>query len=234
MNVFPFVGPSALFSDAVIHRFRIRPAAIDSTGRAFVVGAQECTFDFVFQVPVRRDGEPMVQLGRCLAPNGENVSFRVNDEKGGGREGLRVFAGQRADQFFFDGGAAQKTIDTGKLAFKKVGTYLLADQIKKRRQRESEMKKGYWVVAYRSVSDESARQAYSKLSAPAIQAAGGKGLIATTEVESRESGMNQRVVVIEFESLEKAIAAYDSAAYRAARQALGSGADRDFRIVEGM
>jgi uncharacterized protein (DUF1330 family) len=40
--------------------------------------------------------------------------------------------------------------------------------------------------------------------------------------------------VIEFESLEKAIAAYDSAAYRAARQALGSGAERDFRIVEGV
>jgi uncharacterized protein (DUF1330 family) len=96
------------------------------------------------------------------------------------------------------------------------------------------MKKGYWVVAYRSVLDESARQEYSKLAAPAIQAAGGKGLIATTEVEFRELGMNQRVVVIEFESLEKATAAYDSAAYRAARQALGSGAERDFRIVEGL
>jgi Domain of unknown function (DUF4331) len=128
MNVFPFAGPSALFSDAVIHRFRIRPAAIDSTGRAFAVGTEECMFDFVFAVPVSRDSEPTVQLGRCIAPNGENISFRVNDEKGGGREGLRVFAGQRADQFFFDGGAAQKTVDTRKLAFKKVGTYLLADQ----------------------------------------------------------------------------------------------------------
>ena len=96
------------------------------------------------------------------------------------------------------------------------------------------MNKGYWVVAYRSVSDESARQEYSKLAAPAIQAAGGKGLVITTDVESRELGMNQRVVVIEFESLEKAIAAYNSAAYRAALQALGSGAERDFRIVEGV
>jgi uncharacterized protein (DUF1330 family) len=96
------------------------------------------------------------------------------------------------------------------------------------------MKKGYWVVAYRSVSDESARQEYSKLAAPAIQAGGGKALIATTEVESRESGMNQRVVVIEFESLEKAIATYNSAAYQAAVQALGSGAERDLRIVEGV
>ena len=97
------------------------------------------------------------------------------------------------------------------------------------------MNKGYWVVAYRSVSDESARQEYSKIpAAPAIQAAGGKGLVITTDVESRELGMNQRVVVIEFESLEKAIATYNSAAYRAARQALGSGAERDFRIVEGV
>ena len=95
------------------------------------------------------------------------------------------------------------------------------------------MKKGYWVVAYRSV-DESAVKEYGKLAIPAIEAGGGKPLIRTTDVEARESGMNQRVVVIEFESLERAIATYQSAAYQAALRALGSGAERDFRIVEGV
>jgi len=128
MNVFPFAGSSALFSDAVIYRFRIRPAAIASTGGAFAVGADESTFDVVFEVPAGQDGAQLVQRGRCIAPTGENVAFRVNDEKGGAGEGLRVFAGQRADPFFFDGGAAQETFDTRKLAFKKVGTYLLHDQ----------------------------------------------------------------------------------------------------------
>ena len=97
------------------------------------------------------------------------------------------------------------------------------------------MKKGYWVVAYRSISDESAVKEYGKLAMPAIQAGGGKALIRTAEViEPHESGLKQRVVVMEFESFEKALATYDSPAYRAALKVLGSAADRDFRIVEGV
>jgi uncharacterized protein (DUF1330 family) len=97
------------------------------------------------------------------------------------------------------------------------------------------MKKGYWVVAYRSVSDESALKKYGKLAIPAIEAGGGKALIRTADaIEPRESGLKQRVVVTEFESFEKALAVYNSAAYEAARKVLGSAADRDFRIVEGV
>jgi len=96
------------------------------------------------------------------------------------------------------------------------------------------MKKGYWIVAYRSILDESALKEYGKLAIPAIEAGGGKALIRTSEVEPRESGMNQRVVVMEFENFEKAIATYNSAAYQAALQVLGSAAERDFRIVEGV
>jgi len=95
------------------------------------------------------------------------------------------------------------------------------------------LKKGYWVVAYRSISDEAALKEYSKLAVPAIDAGGGKILIRATNVESHESGLNQLVVVVEFESLEKASATYRSAAYKAALKALGSAAERDFRIVEG-
>jgi uncharacterized protein (DUF1330 family) len=96
------------------------------------------------------------------------------------------------------------------------------------------MKKGYWVVAYRSVLNESALKEYGKLAVPAIEAGGGRSLIRTSEVEPRESGMNQRVVVTEFESFEKAVATYNSAAYQAALRVLGSAAERDFRIVEGV
>ena len=97
------------------------------------------------------------------------------------------------------------------------------------------MKKGYWVAAYRSISDESALKEYAKLAGPAIQAAGGKALIRTSEgIETRESGLQQRIVVTEFESFAKAKAAYESDAYKAALKALGSAAERDFRIVEGL
>ena len=97
------------------------------------------------------------------------------------------------------------------------------------------MKKGYWVVAYRSVSDESALKRYAELALPAIQAGGGKSVIRTggEGVDARESGIKQRLVVTEFESFEKAVETYNSPAYEAARKVLGSGAERDFRIVEG-
>ncbi len=96
------------------------------------------------------------------------------------------------------------------------------------------MKKGYWVVAYRSIADDLALKEYGKLALPAIEAGGGKALIRTSEVEPHESGLNQRLVVIEFESIEKARATYNSAAYQAALQLLKSKVERDFRIAEGV
>jgi uncharacterized protein (DUF1330 family) len=97
------------------------------------------------------------------------------------------------------------------------------------------MKKGYWVVTYRSVSDENVLKEYGKLAGPALQAAGGKTLVRTSDgIEAHESGMNQRVVVIEFESFAKASAAYSSEAYGKALKVLGSSAQRDVRIVEGV
>jgi uncharacterized protein (DUF1330 family) len=96
------------------------------------------------------------------------------------------------------------------------------------------MNKGYWVVAYRSVSNDSALKHYGELAGPAIAAGGGKLLIRTADmIEPRESGLKQRIVVTEFESFEKALATYDSAAYQSALKVLGSAAERDFRIVEG-
>ena len=55
-----------------------------------------------------------------------------------------------------------------------------------------------------------------------------------TPAKTYEAGINQRVVVIEFESVAQAAAAHDSAEYQAALKALGDGADRDIRIVEGV
>jgi uncharacterized protein (DUF1330 family) len=97
------------------------------------------------------------------------------------------------------------------------------------------MKKGYWVTAYRSISDASALKEYGKLAIPAIQAGGGKTLIRTSDaIEPQEAGLMQRVVVTEFESFEKAKETYHSAAYQAALKVLGSAAERDLRIVEGV
>jgi uncharacterized protein (DUF1330 family) len=97
------------------------------------------------------------------------------------------------------------------------------------------MKKGYWVVAYKSISDESATKAYGPLAVPAVESFGGRFLARTSvDVQPREAGLQQRTVIVEFDSYEIALAAYDSEAYKKALQALGSGAERDFRIVEGV
>jgi uncharacterized protein (DUF1330 family) len=96
------------------------------------------------------------------------------------------------------------------------------------------MKKGYWVVAYRSISDESAVKAYAALAVPAIQSFGGRVLTgSTSQVQAHEAGLKQRTIVVEFDGYDIALAAHKSQAYHKALQALGSGAERDFRIVEG-
>lgn len=95
------------------------------------------------------------------------------------------------------------------------------------------MAKGYWVVTYRSIRKPEAMPAYAKLAGPAIQAAGGRFLVRGTPAKVYEAGLEQRTVVIEFESVAAAIAAHDSAGYRAALKVLGDAAERDMRVVEG-
>jgi uncharacterized protein (DUF1330 family) len=96
------------------------------------------------------------------------------------------------------------------------------------------MPKAYWVATYRSVSNPDALAAYAALSGPAITAAGGRILVRGIPNLTYEMGLKQRTVVIEFDSVEQARAAHDSAAYQAALAALAGGAERDIRIVEGV
>jgi uncharacterized protein (DUF1330 family) len=96
------------------------------------------------------------------------------------------------------------------------------------------MPKAYWVACYRSVKNPDALAEYAKLAGPAIQAGGGKFLARGTPAQTYEAGLKQRIVVIEFDSVQQAIAAHDSPGYQAALKALGNGAERDMRIVEGV
>ena len=96
------------------------------------------------------------------------------------------------------------------------------------------MTKAYWVTSYRSIDNPDKLAAYAKLAGPAIAAAGGKFLVRGPAVAAWEAGILQRVVVIEFENLDAARAAHDSPAYQEALAALGDGAVRDMRVVEGV
>ena len=94
------------------------------------------------------------------------------------------------------------------------------------------MAKAYWVATYRSVSNPDALAAYARLAGPAIAAAGGRILARGMPAHTYEFGLQQRTVVIEFESVAQAQAAHDSPAYQEALAALAGGAERDIRIIE--
>ncbi|MFF1615356.1 DUF1330 domain-containing protein [Amycolatopsis sp. NPDC058278] len=97
------------------------------------------------------------------------------------------------------------------------------------------MPKGYWVSVYPTITDPEQLAAYNKLAAPAVKAAGGRTFArGGSRVVAHEAGIAERVVLIEFDSFEQAVAAYESAAYQEALAALPDGFERDFRIIEGL
>jgi len=96
------------------------------------------------------------------------------------------------------------------------------------------MSKAYWVSTYRAVKNADKVAAYAKLAGPALGAAGGRFLARGAPSMVYELGLKVRTVLIEFDSVEQATAARDSPAYQLALDALGDGADRDIRIIEGL
>lgn len=97
------------------------------------------------------------------------------------------------------------------------------------------MAKGYWVVSYRAIHEPEAFARYAAVAPTAVQASGGRFLVRGMAAKVYEAGVQQRVVVIEFDSLAQALAAHDTPAYQAALQELKDGAvERDLRIIEGL
>ena len=96
------------------------------------------------------------------------------------------------------------------------------------------MRKGYWIGAYRVIRDRSKLAEYVRLAGPAIESQGGRFLSRNGAIEVHEGGILERTVLIEFESFEAACTAYRSERYQQALAALGDGAERDVRIIDGV
>ena len=96
------------------------------------------------------------------------------------------------------------------------------------------MAKAYWVSSYRSISNPDAVAAYAKLAGPALAAQGARFLARGNPAQVYEAGLNQRIVIIEFDSVDAARKAHDSEGYQAALKVFNNAAERDFRIVEGL
>jgi uncharacterized protein (DUF1330 family) len=96
------------------------------------------------------------------------------------------------------------------------------------------MAKAYWISCYLSVSNPAALAEYAKLAGPAIQSGGGRFLARGVPARTYEQGLAQRTVVIEFDSVQQAVATYESDAYKAALRVIEGAAEREIRIVEGV
>jgi uncharacterized protein (DUF1330 family) len=96
------------------------------------------------------------------------------------------------------------------------------------------MARAYWIACYREIRDPEKLAAYAKLATPAIAAGGGTMLARGTAAFAFEDGLKERTVLIEFPSVEAALATHDSPAYQDALAALGDAASRDLRFVEGV
>jgi len=94
------------------------------------------------------------------------------------------------------------------------------------------MGKGYIVVTYRKIKDPEKWAAYAKLAAPAVQKAGGRFIVRASPSQVHELGMKERVVIVEFDNVHKAMTAHASPGYQEALRVLGDGAERDLRLGE--
>lgn len=96
------------------------------------------------------------------------------------------------------------------------------------------MAKGYIVVCYREIRDPEKLKTYAALAPKAMVPRGANILVRDGRVAAFEDGLAERTVLVEFPSFEAAVEAYNSPEYQEAVAALGDGAVRDFRVVEGV
>lgn len=96
------------------------------------------------------------------------------------------------------------------------------------------MANAYWINTFRTINDPERLQRYIALAGPAMRASGGRFLARGDPAAAFESGTRTRTTLIEFPSVEAAVAAYRSPGYQEALAALGDGAERDLRIIEAI
>ncbi|MGS4883435.1 DUF1330 domain-containing protein [Roseibium sp. MB-4] len=94
------------------------------------------------------------------------------------------------------------------------------------------MAKGYLVVCYKSPPSEENLSAYAADAKKAIEALGGRFIARGMPVRTFEAGQSERSVIIEFESTDAAIEAYEHPTYQAILPRLG--VMRDMRVIEGV
>lgn len=90
----------------------------------------------------------------------------------------------------------------------------------------------YWIARVK-VTDEAAYGEYAKRAGPAIAQHGGRFLARGGNCVTLEGEDFPRNVVVEFPSLDQAVACYNSTEYQAAWEYQKNAATRDICVVDG-
>jgi uncharacterized protein (DUF1330 family) len=96
------------------------------------------------------------------------------------------------------------------------------------------MAKGYWIASYHTVLDPAVQAKYAEAATPVLLSFGARFLARGMPAKVFEGGVAQRCVVIEFPSVEQAIAAYESPAYQAVLAIMLDSVKREVRIIPGV
>ena len=92
-----------------------------------------------------------------------------------------------------------------------------------------------YVIAEVEVTDPGKFEEYRKLVPPTIEAFGGRYVVRGGAIDSREGGWQpKRIVVIEFDDMERAKAWHDSDLYAPARALREASANTRMIVVEGV
>ena len=94
------------------------------------------------------------------------------------------------------------------------------------------MKKAYAVIVYENINDNEKLKAYMAITPKLLAQWGAKFLSRGYPVSLKENAKNERTIIVEFSSVEKAEEFYASPEYKVALDALEGGAVRSFKICE--
>ena len=96
------------------------------------------------------------------------------------------------------------------------------------------MPSAYLIVLYNEIGDPRGLDEYVALAGPVLEKAGGTVVAKGIPARSYEAGRADLSVLVRFDSVEAAVAMYESAEYRKALNALGELNIRDVRILAGI
>ena len=95
------------------------------------------------------------------------------------------------------------------------------------------MAKGY-MVADLHVRDKEGFEKFREMALPVVEEYGAKILVRTPNAETKEGKKTGVVVVLEFESMDKARKCYESEAYQAAKAVRDKACDTDLFLAGGV